>query len=384
MNDRRDQVFLDFKKTFGPPALFARAPGRINLIGEHTDYTGGWVFPAAIDRAVFMAVSEGRRKQNRIQSVDFQQVIEFGNWETEAVRNKWARYFQAMLWELKKRGRSPGMVDCSFGSTIPIGSGLSSSAAMCVGFLTAVNELFALEISKKEVAEIAQATEHRVGIRCGIMDMWASVFGRKGHALLLDCQLLEHEFFAVETGEWQLVLFDTKVKHALGDTPYNERRATCERVFSIAKKAFGERVVFFRDLGSGLLEELKNDLQPIDYQRVTHVLEENARVHAASKALKSNDLPTFGQLLFSSHESLSKKYEVSCAELDFIVDHVRKSTDVLGARMVGGGFGGCVLALVRREAASEIFENLKLVFSKKFSREPGFLAVEIADGAAIE
>ena len=371
-----------FAKYFGTgEPLFFTAPGRINIIGEHTDYNGGFVLPASIDKAITIAIkSNGTDKVNLVAiDKDYDKcTFEIGGGKPQQM---WACYFYGVIEEMKERGKVPGGFDAIFGGDVPLGAGMSSSAALesCVG--TALNSIFNLGFTKEELAKIGQMTEHHyIGVRCGIMDQFASLFGQKGHVVRLDCRSLEYTIVPFDPKGIRVVLIDTMVKHTLASSEYNVRRAQCEEGVGVIKK-YRPEVELLRDVTMEELEAHKAEIDPVSYKRCAFVINENERLMKACAAMEKDDFVEVGKQIYAAHEGLSKEYGVSCDELDFIVDIAHTHPGVYGARMMGGGFGGCVIALVKEDEADAYIADVKKQYLAKFNKDPRVIEVEISDGA---
>ncbi len=365
-----------FKEKFGTEGVMYASPGRINLIGEHTDYNGGFVFPGAIDKCIAAQINVNGTDKVRAYSADMNEYCEFGLNEEDAPQPMWARYIFGVAREVIKRGGSVKGFDTVFAGNVPLGAGLSSSAALESCFAFALNDLFNdNKIEKFELALIGQSTEHNYcGVNCGIMDQFASVFGKKDCLMRLDCRSLEYEYFPFEAQGYKLVLVDSKVKHELVDSPYNKRRESCERV---AAKLGVETL---RDADMQMLDAAKNEISEEDYKRARYVIGEKQRVLDVCDALQKSDFETVGKRMYDTHEGLSKDYEVSCEELDFLND-VARECGVTGSRIMGGGFGGCTINLVKDELYDNFVETAKVKFNEKYGHEPNVYPVVISDGA---
>lgn len=373
-----NRLYEKFQELFGKGATLFVSPGRVNLIGEHTDYNGGFVLPAAIDKVIAVAIKPNDTNRVRAYSLDLSDAAEFDL--SEKPNKQWASYIYGVVAEIGKKGLTIGGFDCVFGGNVPLGAGLSSSAALESVFAFALNELYQLGLSRFDMAKIGQAAEHNaVGVRCGIMDQFASVFGQKGHLIQLDCRSLEYELVAFDPKGYRLVLLDTQVKHSLASSEYNVRRAECEAGVSTVKTRYPD-VQLLRDVTLEMLDEFQAELPESTYRRCRYVIEENLRLLTATAALKVSDYVTFGKMMYGSHEGLSTQYNVSCVELDFLVDVARKN-NVLGARMMGGGFGGCTINLVSDEAYEAFIQEAKTLYKKSFGREPRVYEVHISDGS---
>ncbi len=377
------QILKDcFKKFFGEakPRFFT-APGRINIIGEHTDYNGGFVLPGAVDKAISMAIRPNNTQYVHLISIDHDnQPIFFEIGGPQPVE-QWASYFYGVIEEMRKRGATVGGFDAVFGGDVPLGAGMSSSAALesCIG--TALNTLFDLKFPKTELAKIGQMTEHNyIGVRCGIMDQFASIFGQKGHVVRLDCRSLLYDLVPFKPKGIEIVLIDTMVKHLLASSEYNVRRAQCEEGVAVIKK-YRPEVELLRDVTIEELEAHRGEIDPESFRRCAFVINENKRLMAACAAMEKGDFVEVGKQIYATHDGLSQEYGVSCAELDFIVDIARTHKAVLGARMMGGGFGGCVIALVKKEGVADYIADVKQKYMVKFDKDPRVIEVEISDGA---
>ncbi len=382
----RNTITNTFKELYStPPSLLVRAPGRINLIGEHTDYNDGFVFPAAINKEIIFAVSPSRQPESSFYAANLRKGALLNHSMLVPISQpSWINFFAGVIAGLQQRGFSIPAVNCVFGGDIPNGAGLSSSAALEVGFATALQHLFNLPLEPWDIIKIAQQAEHEyVGVKCGIMDMFASKMGRKNHAMLLDCQSLAFDYYPVNLGQYQLLLIDTHVKHSLASSEYNTRRLECERGVAILKK-YKPGATSLRYFTPGEIDEHKAELPDSVYDRCSFVVGEIERAQQAAQDLRKGDIAAFGQKMFATHEGLSKKYEVSCPELDFLVAQAhRHPHSVAGARMMGGGFGGCTINIVRTDFAEAFKEQVGLAYTREFQKMPGFIEVTIEDGAGV-
>lgn len=371
-----------FKELFGGQAAVYASPGRVNLIGEHTDYNEGFVLPGAIDKAMFLAIRPNGGKQVNVFSIDYDEMVTFLP-SKEKLPEHWANYILGVVMELKETGAETGGFDSVFGGDIPLGAGLSSSAALESVFAFALNDLFGLGKSRAELARIGQLAEHHyAGVRCGIMDQFASLHGQAGQLIKLDCRSLGFERipFDPQAAGYRLVLIDTMVKHSLASSEYNVRRQQCEAGVAVVRQKHPS-VSSLRDISPEMLDESKSLMEPIVFQRCQYVIEENIRLLRACDALQENDLPTFGQMMTGSHEGLRHKFEVSCVELDFLADLATKTPGILGARMMGGGFGGCTINLVSAAAHDAFIDDATRNFEKQFGLKPKVYDVVISEGA---
>lgn len=369
-------IHNEFTKRFGQEGVFYASAGRINLIGEHTDYNEGYVFPGAIDKVIMAEIAPNDTDKVRVYSIDIDEYVEFGLNEEDAPTQSWARYIFGVCREILKRGGSVKGFDAVFAGNVPLGAGLSSSAALESCFAFALNDMFNdNSIDKFELARIGQSTEHNYcGVNCGIMDQFASVMGQKGKLMRLDCRSMEFEYFPFNPEGYELVLLDSAVKHELADSPYNKRRASCERV---AKRLGLETL---RDATMTMLKAIRTDITAEDYFRAKFVIEEKDRVLAVCDALNAGDYETVGQKMYETHHGLSDDYEVSCEELDFLNDTAREC-GVTGSRIMGGGFGGCTINLVKTDLLDKFVETAKVRFNEKYGHEPKVYPVVISDGA---
>ena len=369
-----------FNSLFGNELQLYTSPGRVNLIGEHTDYNGGFVFPGAIDKGIYAAINPNGTDKIRVYSIDYKAYAEFGMREEDAPKEAWARYIFGVVREMQKRGFEPNGVDAVFAGDVPLGAGMSSSAALESTFAFALNDIYKLGIDKFELARIGQSTEHNYcGVKCGIMDQFASIFGKKGHLMRLNCATMEFEYFPFDPKGYKVVLLDTVVKHELASSAYNKRRESCENACAhIAAKH--PEVKYLSDATMQMLDEVKDDISQEDYLRAKYVIGEKQRVLDVCDALEKGDYETVGDRMYGTHHGMSKEYEVSCDELDFLND-IAKESGVTGSRVMGGGFGGCTINLVKENFYDNFIETAKDKFNKKFGHEPKVYDVIISDGA---
>ncbi|MDO7851737.1 galactokinase [Hymenobacter convexus] len=357
----------DFQQRFGYAPLLVRAPGRVNLIGEHTDYNGGFVLPAAVDKEAVFAVGLNKGTQIRLVAHDLNETLELANAaEIAPSATHWANYLLGVAAQFQLRGIDVPGFDCVFAGTVPLGAGMSSSAAIECGLAFALNELLKAGFEKMELARIAQFAEHTyAGVQCGIMDQFASLFGRDGHVVRLDCRSLDYEYFPFDTQAARIVLCNSGVKHSLASSEYNTRRQECERGVSVLQQHY-EGIGSLRDATLEQLEAVKGEIGGTVYRRCAYVVQENARVEAACQCLIAGDLAGFGKEMYGSHAGLRDDYEVSCAELDVLVEAAQKAPGVFGARMMGGGFGGCTINLVAPDKVDEFIASVSKVYEEKF------------------
>jgi len=373
-----------FKKVFQktPEYLFL-SPGRINIIGEHVDYNDGFVMPAAINKYVCFAVSKNNDATFTLIAQDLNEAYKFDlNDNLKPVDKMWVNYILGVLHQLKSKGLATGC-NIVFSSTIPMGAGLSSSAALECGIAYAMNKTFDLGLTKQDIALIGQQSEHTfVGVNCGIMDQFASVFGKKNKVIKLDCNSLEYEYYKADFKNYTLLLLDSNVKHTHLTSGYNDRRQEVEQGLSIVKHYHTE-VKTFRDCNEKMITDLKEQLGDTIFKRCRFVVKEIQRVQDAAMALKISDFKKLGQLMIETHQGLSKDYEVSCAEIDFLVDAVQQEKSVLGARMMGGGFGGCSINLVKKGTENELIDKITIAYRNLFGIELKAYKVKIAKGTTV-
>lgn len=376
----KEQISIKFKELFQTEGGFFASPGRINLIGEHTDYNGGFVFPGAVDKGMIAEIKPNGTGTVRAYALDLSDYAEFGLTEESAPKASWARYIFGVCREIIKRGGNIQGFDTVFSGDVPLGAGMSSSAALESTFAFALNELFALGIDKFELAKIGQSTEHNYcGVKCGIMDQFASVFGKAGSLIRLDCRSLEYKYYPFNPVGYKLVLVDSVVKHELASSAYNKRRQSCENVVAAIRRNHPQ-VEFLRDASMEMLNEVKADVSAEDYMRAEYVIEEIQRVLDVCDALERGDYETVGAKMYETHHGMSKLYEVSCEELDFLND-IAKECGVTGSRVMGGGFGGCTINLVKEELYDHFIQTAISSYKEKYGREPKIYDVVISDGA---
>ncbi|MFA6977905.1 MAG: galactokinase [Ignavibacteriaceae bacterium] len=372
-----------YKELFDDEPLLFRSPGRLNFIGEHTDYNLGFVLPAAIDKAIYFAISPRTDITCKLFAADLNDEYEFSLENLSKSPKDWANYLIGVVDQLIKAGYDLKGFNCVFGGDIPIGAGLSSSAAIEAGLAFALNHIFNLQIDKLSLVRLAQKAENEfVGVNCGIMDQFINVFGESGNALRIDCRSLEYELVPFDYENISVVFFNTNVSHSLASTEYNLRREECNKGVEVIKKDF-PTVTSLRDVNSEMLEAFKLKMEPLTYRRCKYVIGENERLLEACDALKVHDLGTFGSLLYQTHEGLSRDYEVSCPELDFLVEAVKEFPAVYGARMMGGGFGGCTINIIENEAVDGVTSLIAKKYKERFNREATVYVTKISAGTSI-
>ncbi|MGD9492578.1 MAG: galactokinase [Bacteroidales bacterium] len=375
-----DKIHSLFYKKFGTKGIVYAAPGRVNLIGEHTDYNNGFVLPGAINKTVMLEIAPNYNEHYNIFAADLSQEITF---EANGQKSdlSWANYIIGVIMELKERGITVPGFDCVFHGNIPRGGGMSSSAALESAFVFAINDINHFNLSKKEMAKIGQMAEHHyAGVRCGIMDQFASLHGEKEKLIRLDCRSLDYDMIPFHPHGYKLLLIDTRVKHSLANSEYNIRRSQCEEGVFIIQKLHPE-TESLRDVSEIMLNESKEKLSPLVFQRCLYVIQENERLMRACDALKQDDFISFGIEMFASHKGLSKQYEVSCDQLDFLVELARNFSGVAGARMMGGGFGGCTINLISDKDYQAFMQKVTTDFEMQFGKKPFYYEVSIDNGA---
>jgi len=378
--EMKQKIQEKFRELFGGDGILFASAGRINLIGEHTDYNGGYVFPGAIDCGIMAAIQPNGTDKVKAFSLDYDEFCEFGLEEADKPEKAWARYIFGVCRETIKRGGKVAGFNTVFAGDVPLGAGLSSSAALESTFAYALNELNGNGIDKFELAKIGQSTEHNYcGVMCGIMDQFASIFGKKGSLIRLNCKTLEYKYFPFDPKGYRVVLIDSCVKHELASSAYNKRRASCENAAAAIRKNHPE-VEFLSDAKRVWLDEVREEIPEEDFLRAEYVIGEVQRVLDVCDALERGDYETVGEMMYQTHFGLSRLYEVSCEELDFLNKLARKC-DVTGSRVMGGGFGGCTINLVKDELYDHFIVEAKAQFEAKFGHAPKIYDVVISDGA---
>lgn len=386
-NEAIESIRNTFTKAFGEGGnlTISRAPGRVNLIGEHTDYNDGFVFPMALDFQIVIAARKTDTGIVRIYSADFDQKVEFSiehpiQYDQE---KRWSNYLRGVLVMLREEGIKLSGMDIAFQGDIPQGSGLSSSAALEVATAVTAQKLLGFNIVKPNLVRLCQRAENKfVGMNCGIMDQFISMMGEQGHALFLDCRSLDYKLVPLELGDCRIIICQSGVKHTLVDSEYNKRRQECEQGVATLSKHFPS-VKALRDATMEQLEKVKSELDPIVYRRSKHVITEDERVLASMSALNKGDLKTFGQYMNASHDSLRDDYQVSCPEIDLLVDLAREVKGVLGSRITGGGFGGCTVTLIEAKAEAQFREHIIKNYQAKTGILPQIYISTAANGAEI-
>ena len=376
----KSRILQKYKELFGEEAPVYASAGRINLIGEHTDYNGGYVFPGAINFGIMAAIKPNGTDKVNVFSLDFNEMSSFGLKEEDKPAQAWACYVFGVCRETLKRGGKVEGFNAVFAGDVPLGAGLSSSAALESTFAYALNDIWDNKIEKFELAKIGQSTEHNYcGVKCGIMDQFASIFGKEGALIRLNCKTGEYKYFPFHPKGYKLVLIDSCVKHELASSAYNKRRESCEKAAAEIKKLHPE-VDFLSDAKRLWLDEVRDKISQEDFLRAEYVIGEVQRVLDVCDALERDDYETVGEMMYQTHFGLSKLYEVSCEELDFLNKLARKS-EVTGSRVMGGGFGGCTINLVKDELYDAFIKAATEQFTAKFGHAPKIYNVVISDGA---
>ncbi|WP_276498960.1 galactokinase [Pontibacter litorisediminis] len=377
------EIIETFESRYQQKPVVVRSPGRVNLIGEHTDYNDGFVLPAAINKEIYFAVAPNNTNTFRAYAYDLQQEAAFDLGQVQRSDKSWANYLLGVIAQLQQANYEVKGFDLVYGGNIPIGAGLSSSAAVECGLAYALNHIFGYNIPKFELVKMAQLAEHEyAGVKCGIMDQFASMYGRQNHAVKLDCRSLDFDYYHLEMADYRIVLCDTQVKHNLASSEYNTRRQECEAGVALLQRHYPE-VKSLRDVTVPMLEQHQEEFEPVVYKRCTYIVHENIRVEEACQALEQGDMKTFGEKMYASHRGLQHNYEVSCPELDFLVDEAREMDSVLGARMMGGGFGGCTINLVKLDALQEFTEQMEEAYKLQFGIALKTYVAEIVDGSSL-
>ncbi len=385
-----DEVLNKFRELYKETPLLVCSPGRVNFIGEHTDYNLGFVLPAAINKAVYFAITPRSDEKCHLHALDlndyFEHQVSSIKYPESVIKHQeknWVNYLLGVIDQLKRAGYKINGFNCVFGGDIPIGAGLSSSAALEAGLAFALNHIFMLEIEKLDLVKIAQKSENEfVGVQCGIMDQFANIFGKDENVLRIDCRSLEYEYFPFDFPNISVVLFDTKVSHSLASSEYNIRRSECSSGVKRIRKDFSN-INSLRDISIELLQQYENKFDKIIYKRCKYVIEENSRLQEACKSLTCHDLKSFGYFMYRTHEGLRSEYEVSCPELDYLVEESKNFPQVYGARMMGGGFGGCTINLIENDSVAEVSKMIMDKYKCKFGKEGKVYITKINNGTGV-
>ena len=372
-----------YESRFDNPPILVRACGRINIIGEHTDYNEGFVLPAAVDKYIFFALAENGTSEFHFYAANIKDSFNFHLRDLAPGEKVWANHLMGVLQQFQKDGVALEGIDCVFGGNLPIGSGMSSSAALECGFALGVSNLFNLDYSRKDLALLAQRASHEfVGVPCGIMDQFASLMGRDGQAIRLDCRSLNHEYIPLDLEDCELVLVNSRVSHDLGASEYPRRVAECKAGVAILQQHY-PAISSLRDVTLDMLKLHRAELEDSVYRRCIYVVKENARLQEACRCLWNGGLERLGTLLLATHEGLRDEYEVSCPEIDYLVEFASEYPGVLGARMMGGGFGGCTLNLIRKEAKEKFLKDISKAYFQQFGLQSEYYFVRPVDGTDV-
>jgi galactokinase len=365
-----------FQEKFNQTPFLFFSPGRINLIGEHTDYNDGFVFPAAINKGIVVGIQKNNKDHCSAYSMDLDEQVDFSISEIKSIENgHWKNYVLGVIAETAKKHEISRNFDLAFAGNIPLEAGLSSSAALENSIVFGLNTLFELGMTKKEMIFISQKAEHNYAkVNCGIMDQYAGMFGKKNSAILLDCRNLEASIVHIDFKEYAILLINSKVKHRLAETVYNQRRLVCENSAEILN------VKSLRDVSESDLLTIKGKLSEDDYQKVLFIIQENERVIKAAESIAANDFESLGKLFYASHNGLQHQFKVSCDELDFLVDATKENKNIIGSRMMGAGFGGCTINLIRKDKKAAIKEEITALYHEKFNKIPSIYSVKMSDG----
>jgi galactokinase len=378
----KEKLTLLFKEKFNALPIIIRSPGRINIIGEHTDYNEGFVLPAAIDKAIYLAISKRVDDAIHLYADDFKESFIGNINDVKKTKILWANYILGVVKELQNDGKKIGGFNAIVTSDLPIGAGISSSAALECATVFALDHIFNIGLEKIQMVKHAQKAEHNfAGVLCGIMDQFASMMGKKDHCIKLDCKTLEYQYVPLKLDGYSIVLFNTNVKHALSSSAYNTRRQECEQAVAWAKE-HELQINSLRDVTEDMLDKYVFPKNELIYKRSRFVVKEIARLQTACKDLQSGNLQALGEKMFETHDGLSKEYEVSCKELDFLVDAVRNNEHVIGARMMGGGFGGCTINIVSNESVDELIKTISSAYTIEMKLPLTAIVANIEDGTS--
>lgn len=380
-----DAIKKKFEELYAKKPMIVASPARVNLIGEHTDYNEGFVLPGAVDKKMYIAIAPNHTDTVQLFANEYNESFSFELNDIKLVKKEgWTSYMTGVVYFLQQRGCVVKGVDVIIDGNVPVGAGMSSSAALCCAFGFALNEMFGFGLSRMDLVYIGQKTEHEfVGVMVGIMDQFASLHGKKGHVVKLDCRSLEYEYIPFDFPGHKIVMVNSMVKHSLAGTEYNVRRQQCEEGVRIMKPFIKSDVKSLRDIGLGDLEAHKNDMSEDVYKRCLYVISENERLLKGCDLLRAGDLAGFGKLMYETHKGLSELYEVSCAELDFLADHAHSFKGVTGTRMMGGGFGGCTINLVENDSVDGFIAFIKEKYFEEFDKETEAYITQTDDGTKI-
>lgn len=374
------KIKASFVEKFNEQPLVFRSPGRVNILGEHTDYNDGFVLPAAIDKYIYVAISKRDDSRICLYSNEFGESFSCDVKEVEKTPMQWPNYILGVVDQLQKKGILLTGFNLLIDGDIPIGAGMSSSAAVECAAIFALNEIFNIGLSRIDLVPLAQKAEHVfAGVHCGIMDQFASMFGKKDQVIKLDCRSLDYEYVPLKLDGYKVVLFNTNVKHNLASSEYNIRRQQCESGVAIINRQI-PGVKSLRDVNMEMLEQYVEPVDPLVFQRCKYVVLENERLLGACDDLRKQDLKGLGQKMYQTHQGLSNLYEVSCKELDFLVEFVKRQPGVAGARMMGGGFGGCTINIIEDAAIEPLIESISHAYQQSMNLPLTAYIVSIVDG----
>ena len=372
-----------FIERFQEQPIIFRSPGRVNILGEHTDYNEGFVLPAAIDKNIYIAVSKRSDNTINLYATDFAESFTGDIQHVEKTKTQWANYILGVVDQLQKKGYVLTGFNAVVDGDVPIGAGLSSSAALECATIFALNELFELGLDRLMMVPLAQKAEHVfAGVHCGIMDQFASMFGKQDHVIKLDCRSLEYEYVPFKLDGYKILLLNTNVKHNLAASEYNTRRMQCEKGVSFIRQHYPD-VKSLRDVTVDMLKQFVEPFDPLVYQRCKYVVQENGRLAEACEDLKRGDIKSLGAKMYQTHNGLRYFYDVSCKELDFLVEYVKNIPEVAGARMMGGGFGGCTINLVQENAIDKLVKDISLAYEEAVNLPLTAYIASIENGTGI-
>lgn len=377
------EISTRFQELYQKEPLVVRSPGRVNLIGEHTDYNEGFVLPAAINKEIYFAIALNGTDTFRVYAYDLEECAEFNLKAISRSDKAWANYLLGVIAQFQKAGLAIKGFDLVFGGNVPMGAGLSSSAAVECGLAFALDHLHGLGLDRLTLVQMAQQAEHEyAGVLCGIMDQFASMSGKSNHAVKLDCRSLAYEYYPLDMQDYRIVLCDTQVKHNLASSEYNTRRQECATGVAVLQQYYPE-MKSLRDATLAMLSRHEAELDQVVYRRCRYVVSENGRVEQACQDLQQGNIKAFGEKMYASHQGLQHDYQVSCPELDFLVEEAKNSAAVLGGRMMGGGFGGCTINLVQADVVHDFIQRMSRVYQQRFGVELKAYIAEIVDGSSL-
>ena len=378
----KEKIRKIFTEIYNEEPQVFRSPGRVNILGEHTDYNEGFVLPAAIDKSIYVAINKNDNNLVNLHAVDFKEDFSIATNNIVRSTTHWANYVLGVVDQLQKKGFNIGGFNMVIDGDVPIGAGLSSSAALECVTIYALNQLFNLNLEKIEMVPLAQKAEHVfAGVNCGIMDQFASMFGKKDHVIKLDCRSLEFEYVSFRLDGYKILLLNTNVKHNLAASEYNTRRQQCEQAVGLVSKHHPE-IKSLRDVTMQMLLEYVEPVDKLVFRRSKYVVEENERLLSACEDLRHGNIKALGEKMFKTHHGLSKEYDVSCNELDFLVDYVKDIPEVAGARMMGGGFGGCTINLVKEDFIPKLVEDISKAYTLAMKLPLTTYIASIGDGTS--